>query len=71
MDKKMLKIGSRVVYAHNDTTERQKSGYFPPIGTRGTIIDSFLTGFVSVRWDSGTCGDGEWYCDKDDLEVVG
>lgn len=67
--KKELKIGKRVRYIHEDTERSKATGFFPPIGTHGTVIDMDENG-LEVKWDSGTMGDGEWWCDFEDVEEV-
>lgn len=59
----MIKVGSRVRYIREDGEERQRSGYYPPIGTLGTVTAVSPIGY-RVQWDSGTNGDGNWACDK-------
>lgn len=34
-----LNIGDRVRYIHEDTEDDKESGYYPPIGTLGTVVD--------------------------------
>jgi hypothetical protein len=62
-----LNIGSRVRYIHESTEEEKKMGFYPPIGTHGTVtkIDK---GGLRVQWDSGTIGDGDWWCEFEDVE---
>lgn len=64
-----MKIGDRVRYIRYDTEETKASGYFPPIGTHGTVMEIDEDG-PCVKWDSGTIGDGEWWCDFKDVENV-
>ena len=65
----MIKIGSRVMYVKVDTEEDQASGYYPPIGTLGTVkyVDDSS---CYVKWDEGTAGDGTWWCDFVAIEKV-
>jgi hypothetical protein len=67
----MIAVGSRVYFAHFDYPEDIETGFFPPIGTHGTVV------FVKeddetcvVKWDSGTKGDGAWWCDMHNIEEV-
>lgn len=62
-----MKVGTRVRYIHVDSEESKNSGYYPPIGTLGTVLD-ICKNDILVRWDSGTKGDGEWWCDVSDVE---
>jgi hypothetical protein len=64
-----LNIGSRVRYIHENTEYEKATGYYPPIGTHGTVMDMDEYG-PFVKWDSGTMGDGEWWCDFEDVENV-
>lgn len=66
----MIKIGSRVRYIHVDNEEDKQSGYYPPIGTEGTVMETDILGEIRVQWDSGTKGDGLWYCNITDVEEV-
>jgi hypothetical protein len=67
--KKELKIGDRVRYIHEDTEEAKATGFFPPIGTHGTVMEISEDG-PRVQWDSGTRGDGDWWCYFEDVEKV-
>lgn len=62
-----MKIGDRVKYITVDSEEYKESGYYPPVGTAGTILYEDEMGFL-VKWDSGTIGDGEWWCSYEDVE---
>ena len=63
----MLKVGTRVKYIRGDTEEDKATGYYPPIGTLGTIVTADTCGY-QVQWDEGTKGNGMWYCDCTDVE---
>lgn len=70
-----LKVGDRVRYIREDTEEDKATGFFPPIGTLGTVhnIDhDALHGVENmlVAWDKGTKGDGIWWCYATDVEKV-
>ena len=62
----MIKEGSRVRYVRQDT-ELNNSGFYPPIGTLGTVKqvddDDYL-----IKWDKGTSDPGEWYCEHEAVE---
>lgn len=64
-----LKVGSRVRYIHEDSDDDKESGFYPPIGTLGTItyIDKDS---IQVKWDEGTEGDGIWWCELECVEEV-
>ena len=62
-----MKIGIRVRYIHIDNEEDKNTGFYPPIGTLGTVVDIDETG-IRVKWDSGTKGDCIWWCDYEDVE---
>lgn len=65
----MITVGTRVKYITSDAPERIKEGYYPPIGTLGTVI--YANGLnLEVKWDKGTKGDGKWWCYTSDVEVV-
>jgi hypothetical protein len=67
----MIKVGDRVKFINADAVSGR---YYPPVGTHGTVlnIDKKSTSSnktsIKVQWDSGTMGDGCWYCW--DTEVV-
>ena len=65
----MLEVGARVRYIHDDPPDIRESGYYPPIGTGGTIIHVSPSGY-EVKWDSGTQGNGIWWCDHGDVEPI-
>jgi hypothetical protein len=65
-----MEIGARVKYIHIDDELDKKSGFYPPIGTFGTVTE--VDGdSIMVKWDNGTKGDGEWICGVNDVEEVG
>ena len=63
----MLKVGTRVRYIREDTEDDKATGYYPPIGTLGTVVtvDELC---YQVKWDEGTKGSGIWYCEFTDVE---
>lgn len=68
-----LRPGNRVRYIHEDIDNIRASGFYPPIGTLGTVVDvdySFKYPVIEVQWDSGTNGDGVWWCYVTDVEYV-
>ena len=69
-----MEVGMRVRYIHEDSECDKRTGFFPPIGTFGTVerVDDRRKGKeqVLVQWDSGTIGDGKWWCYWTDVEVV-
>lgn len=61
----MIKIGSRVMYTHNNRKIERETGYYPPPGTLGTIIDSQeYRSLYRVHWDKGTSSPHIWWCKK-------
>ena len=64
-----MEVGQRVCYIREDTERAKETGFFPPIGTHGTVMEIDKDG-LRVRWDSGTRGDGNWWCDFEDVEKV-
>ena len=63
-----MQIGSRVKYTHKNTKEEKELGYYPPVGTLGTVTEVRKYS-VKVKWDKGT-REGEWLCPKTDIEEV-
>lgn len=64
-----LNIGSRVRYIHENTEYEKATGFYPPIDTHGTVLEIIKDG-LRVQWDSGTIGDGGWWCGFEDVEEV-
>ena len=64
-----MQVGTRVKYIRVDTEKDKATGYYPPVGTLGTVIEAHEED-IFVKWDSGTIGNGEWYCDITDVEEV-
>ena len=64
-----MQIGDRVRYTHVNSELEASLGYYPPTGTLGTIVKVDEDG-IMVKWDSGTKGNGEWYCDFEDVVEV-
>lgn len=63
----MIEIGSRVRYIRVDNEDDKATGYYPPIGTLGTVVGN--DGYCyQVNWDSGTKGNGIYWCDHTDVE---
>ena len=67
----MFKKGTRVRYISDDADGR----FYPPKNTLGTCMggtDIDISGkiLVCVKWDTGTKGDGTWYCYDTDIEIV-
>jgi hypothetical protein len=66
----MIKVDSRVRYIHKNTIEETTSGFYPPIGTCGTVTFDDGDGCIQVKWDEGTDGDGIWWCEIENVEEV-
>lgn len=70
-----MKVGTRVRFVGDETyTTYKSSGFYPPIGTLGTVKDTDVgrkgKEQIFVAWDSGTIGNGIWWCYESDVEVV-
>ena len=69
-----MKVGTRVRYIHECDALYKTSGFYPPIGTLGTVEDTDVRKKgeeqIFVAWDYGTIGDGVWWCYESDVEVV-
>lgn len=64
-----MKIGVGVRYIAINSEEDKETGYYPPVGTCGTVVDIDDVG-IRVKWDSGTKGEGIWWCGFKDVEAV-
>lgn len=64
-----MRVYTRVRYIRIDNEEDKKTGFYPPIGTLGTVIDTNENDIL-VKWDSGTSEDGEWWCGVEDVESI-
>lgn len=65
----MSLMGKRVRYIREDTEDDKRKGYYPPIGTLGTVFHEDRK-LIEVHWDTGTRGDGNWWCENKDVELV-
>lgn len=65
----MIKTGSRVKYVHIGTEDEISSGFYPPIGTMGTVKEIY-NNLCLIKWDEGTIEDGVWYCETTDIEEI-
>lgn len=57
----MIKVGSRVRYIREDGEFDKATGFYPPIGTLGTV-KTVSGDSCQVKWDEGTYGEGIWWC---------
>ncbi len=64
----MIKVGLRVEYIREDTFDDKESGFYPPIGTCGTVVSVGSNTDIQVKWDNGTNGDGVWWCEITDVK---
>ena len=64
-----MEINTRVRYIHVDSEQDEESGYYPTVGTLGTVVKVGSAGIL-VKWDEGTKGDGEWWCEFSDVEEI-
>ena len=65
-----MKVGARVRYICKDRWAKEYAGYYPPVGTLGTVEDTDNSKNIFVQWDSGTKGNGRWWCGLDEVEAV-
>lgn len=65
----MIEVGSRVKYIRNDTPEDRATGFYPPRGTLGKVVE-VLDDVIRVQWDFCAKGTGLWFCGYEDVEVV-
>lgn len=67
----MITVGSTVRYIKEDTEVIKATGWYPPVGTLGTVKKVGETDKTYwVKWDEGTSGDSIWWCDFPDVEEV-
>lgn len=67
----MIKVGSRVRYNRIDNESDIATGYYPPIGTCGTVVKIGVNPIdIEVEWDSGTKDNGVWWCETTDVVEV-
>lgn len=64
-----MTVGARVKYIHIDNEEDKTTGYYPPVGTFGTVVEVDETS-IRVKWDSGTRDEGVWWCNVEGVEEV-
>ena len=64
-----MKLGTKVKYIRIDTEDDKKTGFYPSIGTLGTVVDADKTG-IRVKWEKGTKDEGVWWCGYEDVEEV-
>jgi hypothetical protein len=64
-----MEVGTRVRYIRIDNEEYKESGFYPSVGTLGTVkkIHKFD---ILVKCDSGTKGDGTWWTEPESVEKV-
>lgn len=74
LDVREINVGDKVRYITEDSIEDKESGYFPPKGTIGIVIeieDLDCLAPYYIRWPEGTTkGDGCWYVCREDIELV-
>ena len=56
------------MYIREDHPEKKSLGYYPPVGTYGTVITVDKKD-VLVQWDNGTLP-GNWWCDYNAVTKV-
>lgn len=66
-----MQVGARVRFINGWDKYKTNSGFYPPVGTLGTItwIDA-ADNTIEVQWDGGTLISGKWWCDAEDVEII-
>lgn len=55
----MIKVGDMVEFI---SPEHFRSDCYPPVGTRGIVLQAHNDGALTVQWERGTTmGEGIWY----------
>lgn len=62
-----FELNQLVKYEKEDTLVEKLTGYYPPKGTTGKILDFDSDGFVLVLWEEGTTKPGAWWTDINDI----
>ena len=65
----MIAIGDRVRYIRIDSEDDKATGFYPPVGTHGTVVDMDETSY-RVQWDQGVKLYSPWWCGFDDVKEV-
>lgn len=69
----MSKVGSLVKYIREDSEGQKSTGFYPPIGTVGRIIEEGMEEgitYYKIKWPEGTTTAGGGYVDEADVEKV-
>ena len=64
-----MKVGTRVRYIRKDSNLDKSTGYYPPVGTIGTVTQVTKDGYW-VKWAKGTKFDGTWFVTPKDVKKV-
>ena len=67
-----IEVGDRVRYIAEDAAPAKELGFYPPKGTTGVVvrIENDDVPYL-IRWPDGTTkGDGFWYVEKENIELV-
>ena len=67
-----IEIGDKVRYIAEDDISEEELRFFPPKGTIGVVIkiEEDAVPYL-IRWPDGTTeGDGFWYVNREDIELV-
>ena len=67
-----IKVGDKVRYITEDDVSEKELGFFPPKGTIGVVIkiEDDAVPYL-IKWTEGTTkGDGFWYVNREDIELV-
>ena len=66
-----MQEGTRVRFVNRLAKYRANSGFYPPVGTLGTVTWIDAADYtIEVQWDGGTLIPGKWWCNAEDVEVV-
>ena len=67
-----IEVGDRVRYIAEDAAPAKELGFYPLKGTTGVVvrIENDDVPYL-IRWPDGTTkGDGFWYVEKENIELV-
>ena len=66
-----MKLGARVRFINRWDKYKANSGFYPPVGTLGTVTwINAADNIIEVLWDGGVLVTGKWWCNAEDVEVV-
>ena len=66
-----MKLGARVCFVNGWDKCKANSGFYPPVGTLGTVTwVNAADNTIEVQWDGGVLVTGKWWCNAEDVEIV-